>query len=153
MHIREVLLRLNQANIGMLECLLGPGGTLEALSIALSRIDSVQDANAQVLYVRNYAGMPPLPSIGESVDSAPLAGSDGEVEAVPPSENLLTTRPISASDKKMAAVVRARKTTESEILSLPEDGVEKVFEGGRDGMNEGVRIVQEICCCLGEVLQ
>lgn len=150
MQIREVLLRLDQANKGMLECLLGPGGTLEALSIALSRIDSVQDANAQLLHMRKYAGMRPLPSVDESSGAdAACSLSDGVDDVVRIEHG--AARAVCAGDKKLAAITQARTTTGAEILELPEDGVEKTFEGGREGLTEAVRVVQEMCCCLAEV--
>lgn len=146
MHVREVLLRLDQANKGMLECLLGPGGTLEALSIALSLIDGLKDAQAQALCLRSYAGMSLPPSraakkeeAGDGLSTsmgANVAGADG---------------PSRARDDQLVALAESRNAVGAEILDLPEDSVEKMFQGGRDGMNEAVQMVQEICCCLGEV--
>lgn len=146
-YIRDILLRLDQASKGMLACLLGPGGTLEALSLALSRIDALRDANAQLLYVRNRAGMAPLPSIGEAVHTAVSSG-EGKGEAVQGG----ITRAVSAPEERLVAITQARESTGMEVLKLSEDGVENVFCGGRDGANEAVRVVQEICCCLGEVV-
>lgn len=150
MLIRDVLLRLDQASTGMVECLLGPAGTLEALSIALSRIDGIQDANTQVLYVRNFAGMAPLSSLSEvsrvCVPGETSGGEDGAEHI-----EVGTPRAVPAQDEKRAAIAQARHTTGKEILELPESAVEKMFEGGREGMRETVRIVQEMCCCLGEV--
>lgn len=147
-YIRETLLRLDQASKGMLACLLGPGGTLEALSLALSRVDALRDANAQLLYVRNRAGMPPLPSSsGEAMHTSVSLGAE---KAEPVQGGI--TRVVSAPEEQLVAITQARELTGLEVLELSEDGVENVFFGGRDGANEAVRVVQEICCCLGEVV-
>lgn len=146
-YIRDVLLRLDQASKGMLACLLGPGGTLEALSLALSRVDALRDANAQLLYVRNRAGMAPLPSSGEAGVTAVSSGEE-KGEAVQGG----ITRVVSAPEEQLVAITQARELTGMEVLKLSEDGVENAFYGGRDGANEAVRVVQEICCCLGEVV-
>lgn len=168
MHVRDALLRLDQANKGMLECLLGPGGTLEALSIGLSHVIGVQDAWAQVLFVRDLAGMPPLPgAVDEEFSSRSGDSSGGEIDG--PSkkgegmnENLgkdrkympAGTEGVWENDKRsLMEIDKARKRTGEEMLELPEGGLEKAFEGSRQGTTEAARVVQEICCCLGEVLQ
>ena len=272
MHIREVLLRLDQASKGMLECLLGTGGTLEALSMALSRVDSFRDAKARALHIRNVSGMPPLQGndgeVGRALgsgdataagstlrvekgllplesgdamatgkasgvetggdatgplglgDAAAAAGSASRVEngsqrsgslglddttaasgdSVPLVEkgDDATTAPAAergaslveneshdsrslglsdataaegggggvsraerdiatvaaaacGPDEKLAEIANIRNRTAMQILGLPEDEVERMFERGRDGTNESVRFVQDVCCCLGEV--
>ena len=155
MHIREVLLRLDQASKGMLECLLGTGGTLEALSMALSRIDSFRDAKAQALHMRNVPGMSPLQGNGVKSDASgsmgvgdSVAGSASRVERDGDGTAVVVAR---APDDKLAEIASIRKMTALEILGLPEDGVERTFERGRDQTNESVRFVQDVCCCLGEV--
>lgn len=146
-YIRDALLRLDQASKGMLACLLGPGGTLEALSLALSRIDALRDANAQLLYVRNRAGMPPLPSSGEAANAAVSSGEEKGEDV-----HSRITRVVSAPEEQLVAITQARELTGMEVLELSEDGAENVFCAGRDGTNEAVRVLQEICCCLGEVV-
>lgn len=146
-YIKEVLLRLDQASKGMLACLLGPGGTLEALSIALSRIDAVRDASSQLLYVRNCAGMQPLPATREALD-APLSSRVEKGEAVQGG----IARVVSVPEGQLVAITQGREVTGLEVLQLSEDGCESVFFAGRDGANEAVRVLQEICCCLGEVV-
>ena len=157
MHIREVLLRLDQASKGMLECLLGTGGTLEALSMALSRIDSFRDAKAQALHMRNVPGMTPLEGNSEASDASgssgltgATAGSASRVESDGDGAAAVVTVARSP-DEKLAEIATIRKMTASEILGLPEEAVERTFERGRDETNESVRFVQDVCCCLGEV--
>lgn len=156
MHIREVLLRLDQASKGMLECVLGTGGTLEALSMALSRIDSFRDAKAQALHMRNVPGMTPYQGNGEASDASgslglvdATAGSPSRVER--DGDGAAVVVVARAPDEKLAEIASIRKMTALEILGLPEDGVERTFERGRDETSESVRFVQDVCCCLGEV--
>lgn len=158
MHIREVLLRLDQASKGMLECLLGTGGTLEALSMALSRIDSFRDAKAQALHMRNVPGMTPYQGNGEASDASgssgladATAGSPSRVERDGDGAAAALVVVARAPDEKLAEIASIRKMTALEILGLPEDGVERTFERGRDETSESVRFVQDVCCCLGEV--
>lgn len=146
-YIKEVLLRLDQAGKGMLACLLGPGGTLEALSLALSRIDAVKDASSQLLYVRNCAGMRPLQTTREAVD-APLSSRAEKGEAVDGG----ITRVVGAPEEQLVAITQGREATGLGVLELSEDGCENIFFAGRDGANEATRVLQEICCCLGEVV-
>lgn len=145
--IKEVLLRLDQASKGMLACLLGPGGTLEALSLALSRIDAVRDASSQLLFVRNCAGMQPLSATREAED-APLSSRAEKGEAVQSG----ITRVVSVPEEQLVAITQGREATGAEVLELSEDGCENVFFAGRDGANEAVRVLQEMCSCLGEVV-
>lgn len=148
--IKEVLLRLDQASKGMLACLLGHGGTLEALSLALSRIDAVRDASSQLSYVRNCAGMQPLPATGdtrEALDDPPSC-------KVEKGEAVLggIARVVSVPEEQLVAITQGREATGAEVLELSEDGCENVFFAGRDGVNEAVRVMQEMCSCLGEVV-
>eukprot|EP00903_Cladosiphon_okamuranus_P013168 g12281.t1 len=146
--IKEVLLRLDQASKGMLACLLGPGGTLEALSLALSRIDAVKDASSQLLFVRNCAGMQPLPTTrGEALD-APLSSGMEKEESVQAG----ITRVVSVPEEQLVAITQGREATGAEVLRLSENGCENIFFAGRDAANEAVRVLQEVCCCLGEVV-
>lgn len=145
-YIKEVLLRLDQASKGMLACLLGPGGTLEALSLALSRIDGMRDASRQLFHVRNCAGMQPLSITCEASD-APLSRVEKD-EAVPGG----ITRVVSVPEEQLVAISQGREATGLEVMKLSEDGCESVFFAGRDGANEAVRVLQEICCYLGEVV-
>lgn len=150
MHIREALLRLDQATKGMLECLLGPAGTLEALSVALSRINSLHDAQAHLGYVRMHSGMTPAGILDDFTTA--VSGESGSVVDAALHVGAGGTRPgCSAGKKALAALNEARHMTGTEILGLPEDGVEKAFEGGRDEMTEAARVIQEMSCCLGEV--
>lgn len=150
MHIREALLRLDQATKGMLECLLGPGGTLEALSVSFSRINSVHDAQAHLGYVRRRSGMSPA-GMHDGFATA-VSGDSGVVVDEVKHAGAGAARPVcSVGEQALATINEARQMTGTEILDLPEDGVEKAFEGGRDGIAEAVRMVQEMCCCLGEV--
>ena len=277
MHIREVLLRLDQASKGMLECLLGTGGTLEALSMALSRVDSFRDAKARALHIRNVSGMPPLQGndgevgrasgsgdataagstlrvekgllplesgdamatgkasgvetggdatgplgLGDAAaaaaaaaaagsasrvengsqrsgslglddttavagDSVPLVEKGDDATTAPAAEkgallvenesldsrslglgdataaegggggvsraerDIATVAAACGPDEKLAEIANIRNRTAMQILGLPEDEVERMFERGRDGTNESVRFVQDVCCCLGEV--
>lgn len=176
MHVRDALLRLDQANKGMLECLLGPGGTLEALSVGLSRVNGAQDAWAQVLFVRELAGMPPLPgpgaedknfssrsedSFGGEIDR-PSGKGEGTHETlgkctkdeIQRKNGPAMTEGVWGNDEReFLEIAEARERTGEEILELPESGLEKAFDGSRQGTTEAVRVVQEICCCLGEVLK
>lgn len=127
----------------MLACLIGPAGTLEALSIALTRIDPLSDAEAQLSYIRENAGMPPLSPMGMLSDTSSSMGAENR-EAMPDRGK----RAVRAPED----VAQARETTGLAVLKLPEDGVEKMFHGARDEANEAVRMVQEICCFLGELV-
>ena len=147
-YTKDVLLQLDQASKGMIACLLGPGGTLEALSLALSRIDALRDASAQLVFVRDCAGMPPLPSSREATDPS-CASSRPETAAT--SEGRIA-RVVGAPEEKLVAITQDREATGLEVLELSEDGCEHIFFAGRDGTNEAVRVLQEICCCLGEVV-
>ena len=145
--IKEVLLRLDQASKGMLACLLGPGGTLEALSLALSRIDAVRDASSQLLFVRDCAGLQPLPATRE-VEKAPLSSRAEKREAAQGG----IARVVSVPEEQLVAITQGREATGAEVLELSEDGCENVFYAGRDGANEAVRVLQEMCSCLGEAV-
>lgn len=147
-YIKDVLLQVDQASKGMLACLLGPGGTLEALSLALSRVDALRDASAQLKYVRDCAGMPPLATTREasgvsSVSSRPATGETSEGRI---------TRVVSAPEEKLVAITQDREATGSEVMELSEDGCENIVFAGRDGAHEAVRVLQEMCYCLGEVV-
>lgn len=168
MHVRDALLRLDQANKGMLECLLGPGGTLEALSIGLSHVIGAQDAWAQVLFIRGLAGMSPLPGAVDGEFSSQSGDSSGGEIGGPSGkgkgmhENLgkdrkdvpAVTEGVWGNDERsLMEIAKARERTGEDMLELPEGGLEKAFEGSRQGTTEAARVVQEICCCLGEVLK
>lgn len=146
-YIREALLRLDSASKGMLACLLGPGGTLEVLSIALSRIDGLSDANAQLVFLRNYAGMTPLRRRNEVLHVSTFS-EEGDREAVEGDGSPV----VRTSEEQVSALAQARGTTGSEVLELAEDAVVKLFQGGQDLGNEAVRMLQEMCCFLGEVV-
>lgn len=157
MHIREALLRLDQATRGMLDCLLGPGGTLEALSAALSRVDIVGDLKSQIALVREQVGLPSIPcakrvtckeSMDEKRDGADEAGKH---------ESLATSAPRSGADSdadsswQMVGVHESQRATGIAILDLGEEELTKAFEGTRDVATECARCVQEMISCLEEV--
>lgn len=153
MHIREVLLRLDQASKGMLDCLLESGGTLEALSASLSRVDTLGDARAQICFVRTRAGLPPLESTASSA-AAPVVLDNGVSGAK--SEEARVAKASSARgnrvDKEELMMTRdAQMSTGLDILDLAEDGVERAFEGARDGTAEASRMMNEMFCFLAEV--
>lgn len=155
MHVREALLRLDQATKGMLDCLLGPGGTLEALSAALSRVDIVQDAGYYVKYVREQAGLPLSPAVNKGCSESIKRESEcgqyrgGMDEAVVVAPPCLGQKADSA--QCMIDVHEAQSMTGVDISELGEDGLPRAFEGTRDVSAEGARVIQEMCCCLAEV--
>lgn len=152
MHIRDALLRLDQATKGMLDCLLGQGGTLETLSVALSRIDANQDAQAQIVYVRTHAGLTPVESIDgcSGAAGAQDGGTDqaGNEEIRTPKES--HTKKDAVSGQKLNTC-EVQRTMGLEILDLTEDEVGRAFEGAREATAEGSRVVHDMCCCLAEV--
>lgn len=154
MHVREVLLRLDQASKGMLDCLLGSGGPLEALGASLAQIDSVGDARESISYVRKRAGLGPIQDVGgQSGVEATLTLDEGEMQ--PPSEEvLIVKKPTSGNgtiEELNLDTDGARKRTSLEIVGLAEDGVEHAFEAARDGTDEAARMAHEICIFLADV--
>lgn len=154
MHVREVLLRLDQANKGMLDCLLGSGGPVETLSASLSRVDSLEDARDLIGYIQTRAGLPTLPGIGGHPRAAPeMALNDGASKSHN-EEVILVKEPCSgdgAVEEPNICPHRAQMTSGLEILDLAEDGLERAFEGARDGTDEAARMAHEMCSCIAEV--
>lgn len=175
MHIREALLRLDQATRGMLDCLLGPGGTLEALSTALSRVDGHEDAQARVLHVHERAGLPPLlagsvappdaPSADAPSADAPSAdyslrpggegSKEGSKDETREGEGSIVrgSEPDGRGDAtaRIASIHEQQKVIGTRILGLAEDGLASAFEGARDLTAECSRVLHDVCCCLAEV--
>lgn len=156
MHVREVLLRLDQASKGMLDCLLGSGGPLEALGASLAEIDSVGDAREFISYVRKRAGLAPVQGVGgQSRIEATLAFDEGDMQ--PPSEEVLVVKKPTSENGTFGEpnldTDGARKRTSLEIMGLAEDGVEHAFEAARDGTDEASRMAHEICIFLSEVIR
>lgn len=147
-YIREALLRLDSASKGMLACLLGPGGTLEVLSIALSRIDGLSDANSQLCFLRKYAGMTPLRLSHEALDVSTGSLEEGGTETGESDDSTIGRTP----EEQVSALAQARDTTGSEVLELAEDAVVKLYQGGQDLGSEATRMLQKMCNFLGEVV-
>lgn len=155
MHIREVILRLDQANKGMLDCLLGSWGPVETLSASLSRVDSLEDIQTLVRYVRKRAGLSPLPSIDEYSPAAAEPALNEEERKIDNEEDRPVAREPSAGDggvgESNIGTHKAQMMTGLEVLDLAEDGLEGAFEGAREGTDEAARMAHEMCSCIAEV--